>query len=305
MNREEKENPLPENNSCLEIDSMGTGGVLLSDEIEYLAVKHKMIVPFNPDNLKPAGYELSLGPRFAKSGELGELYPEPGNDKLTIPPFEIVIISTQETINLPRFIIARWNLRVKWVYEGLLWTGALQVDPGWVGPLFCPIYNLSSKPVAVQVGKPIVLMDFVKTTPFKKGQSKEYNRPPKRKGLEDYNWRLESALFTEAGQRITQVEKRVEETERKVTRTESIVGIVVTCLAVLFAAISIFITSSKSASVTLPIWVYVSVIFSLVAIAISLFARAKFERDRWFKILVIFYMIVSGVLLVLLVAKVL
>jgi deoxycytidine triphosphate deaminase len=113
--------------------------VLLSDEIKHYAEKYYMVYPFKECNLKPAGIRLCLGSEYARGGKLMKLYSEPDKDELVIPPFDVAIISTEEVINLPRFIIARWNLRVSLVYEGLLWTGALQVDPGWCGPLFCPI----------------------------------------------------------------------------------------------------------------------------------------------------------------------
>jgi hypothetical protein len=74
---------------CLEQDPVGTHGVLTSDEIEYFATHHEMIVPFNARNLKPAGYELTLGKDYAIGGRLGELYPEPEKDRLVIPPFEV------------------------------------------------------------------------------------------------------------------------------------------------------------------------------------------------------------------------
>ena len=48
---------------------------------------------------------------------------------------------------MPRFLIGRWNIRVTVAYKGLLWVGGPQVDPGWVGHLFCPIYNLSDQEV--------------------------------------------------------------------------------------------------------------------------------------------------------------
>ena len=37
------------------------GAVLLDDEIRYYAEHHALIEPFNPGNLKPARYQLTLG----------------------------------------------------------------------------------------------------------------------------------------------------------------------------------------------------------------------------------------------------
>jgi len=287
---------------CPEQDDLKTTGVLTSDEIEHYARKYRMIDPFESGSLKAAGYELHLGEDYAMQGRRGKLVDEPGKDELEIPPFEVVIVSIKEIINLPRFIIARWNLRVKKVYEGLLWIGALQVDPGWVGQLFCPIYNLSNKPILLRLGEHVLLMDFVKTTPFTKGKSKEYHRPPRRQKIDDYNWGLESALFTTVG-------RRIDETEKRVNRFESMIGIMFASIAVLFVALSIFASSAEKLQVSLPLWVYLSVGLSIAAIAISLSRRFKFQtkgkvefktKDKWFKILVIAYIVVSANVIIML-----
>jgi deoxycytidine triphosphate deaminase len=105
-------------------------GVLLSDEIKYYAEKFDMIQPFDEIRLlKAAGYELTVGNEYVLEGERKELIKD---GEIRIPSFSVVVIKTAETINLPRFLIARWNIRVRWAYEGLLWVGGPQVDPGWV-----------------------------------------------------------------------------------------------------------------------------------------------------------------------------
>jgi len=288
MNRKEKEREELSGFPCPEIDDFETSGVLLSDEIEHYATEYRMIDPFKPDQLKPAAYELTVGDEYSLGGKIERLYDESGKDTIVIQPFEVVIIWTAERINLPRFIIARWNIRVKWAYNGLLWVGGPQVDPGWVGHLPCPIYNLSNSPVELKLGDPIAVMDFVKTTPFKVGASAPYNRPPKRTVLADYEpEKLQSALFTEARQRINRVEDalntRVAEIEKNVhrfgTRLDTSIGIIFAAIAILIAALSIFVTSSQPVQFSLPAWFYVSVILSILALIFSIFSFAK-ARSR-------------------------
>ena len=149
------------------------GAVLLDDEIKYYATKVTpcLISPFNEDNLKPARYQLTLGSEAIVGGKtvhIDEDHP------LVIEPHQAAIVRTQEELNLPRFLIARWNLTVDMVYKGLLWVGALQVDPGWVGYLPCPLYNLSDDKVVIKPGDRLFTIDFVRTTRFKASSNRKY-----------------------------------------------------------------------------------------------------------------------------------
>src|SRR5579862_8857 len=219
-------------------------GVLLSDEIKRCVTKFHMIEPFEETLLKAAGYELTIGDEFILGGERKELKKD---GEIRIRPFNVVVIKTAETINLPRFLIARWNVRVKWAYEGLLWVGAAQVDPGWVGHLFCPIYNLSDKEVVVRAGDPIALMDFVTTTPFRPGESKEYSRPPKRVLLSQYASDLRSALYDLAQVQMKKLDERIEATKADIhtrvggfqDRIDSFVSITLGVLGVVVAAVAL------------------------------------------------------------------
>jgi deoxycytidine triphosphate deaminase len=135
------------------------GAVLLDDEIRFYS-NH----PTYP--LKPARYQLTLGDE-ARIG--GKRQPITQDRPLIIEPHQVAIVKTREKLNIPRFLIARWNLTVSRVYEGLLWVGALQVDPGWVGYLPCPLYNMSDKPVELRYGEKLFTIDFVRTTRFGPG----------------------------------------------------------------------------------------------------------------------------------------
>ena len=124
------------------------------------------------------------------SGKLRSLGDSPEDDVLPIPPFDVAVIKTEETLNLPRFLIGRWNIRTRWAYKGLVWVGGPQVDPGYVGHLFCPIYNLSNKEVLIRKGDAIAVIDFIKTSTFDRNRGKEewerYPRPPSRPIIEDF-----------------------------------------------------------------------------------------------------------------------
>ena len=148
-------------------------GVLLADEIEYYANNYKLIDPFHVHDrgnlkkkkLRAAGYELSVGELYSKDGTIHLLTDEIGKNEIVVNPFEVVVIQTLERLNMPEFMIARWNVAVGQAYRGLLWVGAAQVDPGFKGYLCCPIYNLSDTPCTLKYGDSIAVIDFVTTTP--------------------------------------------------------------------------------------------------------------------------------------------
>ena len=148
-----------------EVWSNWQGAVLLRDEIRhYCNQDPKLIDPFVDDKkfLHPASYHLRLGDRCRVNGEEHNL--SKGNPVLKIPPHGIAIVRTLEKVNIPGFLIARWNLKVKKVYKGLVWVGGAQVDPGYFGYLFCPLYNLSNEEQLLEYEERLFTIDFVKTT---------------------------------------------------------------------------------------------------------------------------------------------
>jgi deoxycytidine triphosphate deaminase len=257
-------------------------GVLLSNEIIFYATKHNLITPFDRRNLKPAAYELSVGDEYFLSGKFSRLGGEGEDNAVVIPPFEVAILKTAEILRIPRYMIARWNIRVKHAYAGLLWVGAPQVDPGYVGHLFCPIYNLSDKHVTLNVGDPLAVMDFVKTSPFdsKDSHNKDsdyvrYPFPPKRSFLEDYGIDdLRSALFTKAGEKLGEFEESIRNLEtRFVTFTQL-------SFAIFAVVIALIIGSSKAGS---EIVATGEILLGSLTLALSIWAVlvATFSYVHW------------------------
>lgn len=141
------------------------GAVLLRDEIKFYCKQDPPLIdPFVDDEkfLKPASYHLRLGNRCRVNGKDDNL--SVGKPTLKIPPHGIAIVRTLEEVNIPGFLIARWNLKVKKVYKGLVWVGSLQVDPGYSGHLFCPLYNLSNEEQRLEYRESLFTIDFVRTT---------------------------------------------------------------------------------------------------------------------------------------------
>jgi deoxycytidine triphosphate deaminase len=270
-------------------------GVLLSDAIEQCAAGFGLITPFSKDNLKPASYKLTIGDEYAIDGKIMPLLDESGRNRLVIPSFAVAIIKTRETVNMPRFLIGRWNIQVARAYEGLLWVGGPQVDPGYVGYLFCPIYNLRDKAVELKRGEPIAVIDFVRTSAVPPAP-KLYPFPPKRILFEDYEPEtLVSGLVTGAKKRIEQFELQLNESTENTrkqlsdasastrrgfdqigSRIDNFVLITFSIIAVLFAAVTIFVTRTEQSYW----WNPALFLVSGIAIFISAQAWIRTSQDQ-------------------------
>jgi deoxycytidine triphosphate deaminase len=102
------------------------------------------------------------------------------NGVLTLPPNSIVYATIAPTIRLPKYIAARFNLSIKYVYHGLLvGTGPL-VDPGFDRKIHIPLHNLTSSSCKIPASDAVLWMEFTKLSPHeswnKEGRTPEYGR---------------------------------------------------------------------------------------------------------------------------------
>jgi deoxycytidine triphosphate deaminase len=138
--------------------------MLSSDLIEYYQhmLEDTLIDPFDRSRLKPASYELTLGPHFYHDGERQSLTEQ--DRWLTLPKNSIVFVSMNERIMLPHYLAARFDLAIEFIYQGILLGTGPQVDPGFQGVLGCPLHNISDEPVHIELDYPFVKIDFAKTS---------------------------------------------------------------------------------------------------------------------------------------------
>jgi hypothetical protein len=191
----------------------------------------------------------------------------------------MVVVSTYEKLHVPRYLIGRWNLRVSLVYSGLLWAGGPQVDPGFSGFLFCPLYNLSNTEVALKLKEHIFTIDFEKTSPYNEEVAKEHPylkfKGTKHK-LDDYvpSYDLKSS--------VGELKKQVETSEKKlVKRVDDLQSTVLIGLSIVFAGLTIVATLPPGAHLTLNLDLltgfYISL--SVLSIILSIFAIKRTKRS--------------------------
>jgi hypothetical protein len=83
---------------------------------------------------------------------------------LVIPPNSIVYASMREMLLIPHWLVARFDLAIDFIYEGLLLGTGPQVDPGFQGVLSCPLHNISSREIRLTYKRSFAKIDFVKTS---------------------------------------------------------------------------------------------------------------------------------------------
>ena len=223
----------------------GRGAVLLRDQIErYCKQPIDLIVPFEERYLKPASYHLRLGTKCRVDGKDIEL--SGINPRLTILPHGIAVVTTLEKVNIPAFLIARWNLKVKKVYEGLVWVGGAQVDPGYRGNLFCPLYNLSNESVHLEFGETLFTIDFIRTTFYDESKGcrlLELDRPTDSLGALD-----KIPLRSAPKEQFDNMQKQLGDAKKALdgfqSRIDSFQGITFAVLGIIVAALS-FVSVSQ------------------------------------------------------------
>lgn len=171
-------------------------GMLSSPQIKTYFNHNFLII--NPEiaNLKGATYDMRLGVsayRFVNGNkEIFNLSEQDDANKkisktLEFPPNSLTFITTLEEFKLPQDVIARYNLKSKFVHKGLLLGTGPIVDPEFEGYLYIPIHNFSSSPVYVDFGASIIVVEFTKTL----STLNDYIPNPSKKGI--LNHYLETA----------------------------------------------------------------------------------------------------------------
>ena len=143
-------------------------GLLLSDRILFYCEKVNLVFPYDPSFVEPASYTLHAGREYMISPKPGKVETRDleKEGKVIIPPNGLIYIRFFEEVNIPHYMIARFNLRVTQVYRGLLLGTGPQVDPGFRGYLGCPIHNFTDEDKAIEFFDPLGTIDFEKSTPL-------------------------------------------------------------------------------------------------------------------------------------------
>lgn len=172
------------------------GGVLQATEIQDYVNNYNLLIDqddFPARNLKQASYTMRPAPNDAwiidESGHHKPLDRGDGPEGpyYIVPRNSFVFIRLRQTLRLPFYIIGRHNLKIRYVYSGLLLGTGPQVDPGYEGQLYIPLHNFTDEDVNIYINESFVSVDFSRTSQLNLGPN-----PPTR--LADFYVAYENAL---------------------------------------------------------------------------------------------------------------
>jgi deoxycytidine triphosphate deaminase len=137
--------------------------------IDYVATTG-MIYPFRERNdageekLKPASYEVDLLGQITYWDDRGRKIERiiARDESITLPRNSIMFVQVEPYFRLPWYIALRFNLKIQHVYRGLLLGTGPLVDPGFKGPLYIPLHNLTDSSYDFRGGEGLIWMEFTK-----------------------------------------------------------------------------------------------------------------------------------------------
>ncbi len=147
-------------------------GMLSSPHIRYCVTKYGIIEAYEEDCLGPATYNMRIGGKVLTwdRGKKISFVLGPTEDKnknilaeIELKPNSLTFVTTIEKFNLPKDIIARFNLKSKWVHQGLLLGTGPIVDPELRANLLIPLHNFSSQPITLNHNDQLISVEFTKT----------------------------------------------------------------------------------------------------------------------------------------------
>lgn len=147
-------------------------GMLTSPHIAYCFKKYHIIEDYDLSCLRAATYDMRIGGSVLtwEKGKKVEFVLGKDEDanknirtKVDLRPNSLTFVTTVEKFNLPKDIIARFNLKSKWVHQGLLLGTGPIVDPELQARLLIPLHNFSSQNVTLNYGDEFISVEFTKT----------------------------------------------------------------------------------------------------------------------------------------------
>jgi len=147
-------------------------GLLSSPHIALYASKRWLVDGDDKNNLGPCSYNMRIsGPILLSRNGITEEFTlcdiddenQKKRTKVVLEPNSLTFFTTKEKFKLPRDVIARYNLKSKWVHQGLLLGTGPMVDPELHANILIPLHNFSSRRIEILNDEQIIMVEFTKT----------------------------------------------------------------------------------------------------------------------------------------------
>lgn len=193
-------------------DGYTESGMLSSSHIAFYVDKYRIIENYDKSCLGPATYHMRIGGNILtwdkgqkKEFSLGEKEDINQNiyKSIELKPNSLTFVTTIEKFSLPKDIICRFNLKSRWVHQGLLLGTGPIVDPQLHAFLLIPLHNFSSQPVTINYGEKLISVEFTKT--LNPDKSSDLSNGEKTKYIENENWNFDFKKYRERiGEKIVE-----------------------------------------------------------------------------------------------------
>ncbi len=133
-------------------------GFWSSETLKERLDKEKIVTPYDASAVKACCYELSVGEEAFVTGESAKKIILKEGDAVGIPPGQVVLILTRETIKVPLDAIGLLSIKFGWKARGLINISGFHVDPGFEGKLVFSMYNAGVQTIHFSYGSRVFLL---------------------------------------------------------------------------------------------------------------------------------------------------
>lgn len=223
-------------------------GLFSGAQIYYYLKNHKIVIGYKKELIKNATYEMRLGNRAIRwdNAEKEEMNVK-DKGKLRLKPNSLTFVTTIEKFNLPVDIIARFNLKSKYVHKGLLLGTGPIVDPEFQSRIVIPLHNFSSEPVTIDYGDPFISVEFTKCLVHDPGYEGYVYKSNKNKSIPEEEFFAKTFAVGSSVMKSLEESQRVKEaTEKSLEKFKTIGYLAI--LASIIAILTLFFMMFQSLS---------------------------------------------------------
>lgn len=142
--------------------------VLTEKELKAAVAAGRLIADGKESSVEGLKYDFALGPWMLFGGTApinAANLSEQERANLVVKPGELVYVMSQEELDLPMDVKADLSLKRKISHLGIMVLGGSSIDPGYKGRLVFALYNLSTRPFPLQIGRKLIAAQFYRLTP--------------------------------------------------------------------------------------------------------------------------------------------